>query len=155
MKEIIENKCYIFEENIYSKNMESLWKCFGKDRAEIKNAYLSLVVESQDQAPGDGVLDLNIYFMFMDKEKKFWKENCYIRIFEELGLLELSELFIYDNLEGWIHDDYVADYDYTSYYKLVELTDEIIEEATKRAKNIFRVEYPFEGDQKVERKNED
>lgn len=155
MKEIIENKCYIFEDNLYSKDMESLWKCFGRDGMEIKNAYISLVVESQNQGFKDGFFNLSQYFMWMDKEKKFWKENCFIRIFEELGLLELDSVFINDNLEGWIHDDYVADYDYVYFYRLVELTDEIIEKAHKKVKKIFCVDYPFEGDQKVERKNED
>ncbi len=149
MKSKMKNESYIIEKSIYGKKMESLWKCFGKDAIEIKNAYLSLKVESQDQDLEDGVFNLNLYFMFMDKEKEFWKENCYIRIFEELGLLEVVCMFINDSPEGWIHDYYVADYDYVSLYKLIELTDEIIEEACKRAKDIFCVEYPFQGDQLV------
>ncbi len=144
-----KNDNYSFEKIVFGKEMESLWECFGKDAIPIKNTYLQLRKECQDQDTDDGVFSISTLYFCLDQEKQFHKVDAYIKILVEMGLVEKVGEIIWDNMEGWMHDNYVADYEYFSLYKLVELTGEVIEEACKRAKDIFCVKYPFQGDQLV------
>ena len=144
-----KNDNYTFEKVVFGKEMESLWECFGKDALLIKNTYLELRKECQEQDSDDGVFSISTLYFSMNQEKQFHKVDAYIKVLVELGLVERFGEVIWDNLGGWIHDDHVADYEYFSFYRLVELTSEVIEEARKRVKDIFCVKYPFQGDQKV------
>ncbi len=132
MKNNTENRAYVFEENFFNGRLHYLWECFLEPgETGMRDTYIFLkAISQEDDASDDGFYYYDTESIARRTSLQECQVNNYTRVLREMGLIEIRE-------DKPAKEDKGAVYS----FKVNALTDDVAEEAYKKAEDIEFVDY--------------